>query len=205
MTVMQQDWAQTVAPLVEPVSLAEIKAQIRIDHDDEDELLDRLRLAARRHVEQLCGRGIYTQTWVTILSEWWDDVVWLPMAAPLQSVSSVKYYDTTGTLQTLSAGNYVVEARTQPGSIGWAANATIPTVQSDRRYPVEITYVVGWSDVLTVPQTIQQAIHLLIAHWWENRSGIVVSVGGTALELPMGIRDLVAGDLVVWKPTTCRV
>jgi len=51
------------APATEPLSLAEIKAHVRVVDDNENDLLVTLGLAAREFVETFTHRAIITQTW----------------------------------------------------------------------------------------------------------------------------------------------
>ncbi len=53
----------TTAPAAEPISLAEAKAHLRIDADDEDALLTALIAAARMFVERTLGVALITQSW----------------------------------------------------------------------------------------------------------------------------------------------
>ncbi|WP_422101906.1 head-tail connector protein [Vreelandella sp.] len=50
-------------PSVEPVSVAEAKVQAVIEHDEHDDMVSRLIMAARQEAEQLTGRALITQTW----------------------------------------------------------------------------------------------------------------------------------------------
>ena len=43
---------------------------------------------------------------------------------------------------------------------------------------------------MDVPQPLRQAIRLLVTHWYENRSAVVL--GDTAEATPLGYRELVA-------------
>jgi hypothetical protein len=52
----------TVAPAAEPIALAEAKAHLRIDSDDEGALVEALIGAARMHVERALGLALVTQT-----------------------------------------------------------------------------------------------------------------------------------------------
>ena len=53
----------TAAPAAEPIGLAEAKAHLRIDADDEDTLLTALIVAARLFVERTLGLALITQGW----------------------------------------------------------------------------------------------------------------------------------------------
>ncbi|QPI64458.1 head-tail connector protein [Vreelandella venusta] len=50
-------------PAVEPVSVAEAKVQSIIEHDEHDEMVALLIMAAREEAEQKTGRAFITQTW----------------------------------------------------------------------------------------------------------------------------------------------
>ncbi len=53
----------TVPPALEPVSLAQAHAQLRVSHTHEDDLIDRLIKAAREQVETLTRRALIDQQW----------------------------------------------------------------------------------------------------------------------------------------------
>ena len=48
---------KTVFPVIEPVTFAELKNYLRLDHDGEDGLLASLMHAAREDIELRCGAG----------------------------------------------------------------------------------------------------------------------------------------------------
>lgn len=198
--MIRVDWTMTAGPTAEPVSLAAIKGHCRVDHDDEDEWFDVSRRAARSLIEYHTGRGLLTQTWKAVLDDWWGDVLRLPMAAPLQSITHIKYYDTSGALTTLSSANYIVDSVSEPGAVSWAPNISLPALQSGRRGVIEVTYVVGWTTAASIPYEFVQAMFLLVGHWWSNRDAIVVSVGGTATPLPLGVDAVLAPHRVFWRP-----
>ncbi len=51
------------APAVEPVSLAEAKAFLRVEHNDDDGVIEALALASRIHVESRTRRALISQSW----------------------------------------------------------------------------------------------------------------------------------------------
>ena len=58
------------APASEPVSLAEAKLFLRVEHDDDDDLIAALIAAARVQVEAQTRRALITQTWRLVRDVW---------------------------------------------------------------------------------------------------------------------------------------
>lgn len=78
----------TVPPPVEPVTLAEVKLDRRVDHDLDDALLESLIQAAREWCEGYTETSIVTQTRETVLASYTEGTTVLPFG-PVQSVESV--------------------------------------------------------------------------------------------------------------------
>ncbi len=176
---IQCDWTIVTAPAQEPISLDEAKLQASIQQGDENLLINGYIKAARSACENFLNRALFTQTWRLSLSSF-ADVIWLPMAAPLQNDSGanpstapvVEYYDADGAQQTLATSYYLVDTTSEPGRIVRAPNQTWPTVQSDRLTGrVTITYVAGWSSVDDIPENIKQGIRLFVAYQDADRIG----------------------------------
>jgi len=165
-------WVRTVDPLQEPITVEEAKQQARITHDQEDGLLQSYIRTAREAAEDYLNRGLFTQTWKLVLDRF-AEVIYLPMVAPLQSVSTVKYYDENGTLQTLSNTVYTVDTVSRPGRITRGVNQTWPVLQADRLSgSVEITYVVGWTTQALIPERIKQGIRHYVTYLELDREGL---------------------------------
>ena len=110
----------TAGPAVEPVTLFETKAQLRVDTDDEDVLLAAMIRAARVRCEQYTRRAFVTQTirytldclpefdsdWLTSERSIWADVE-LPRP-PFQSLVAVTYATDTQEAIPLAPGSYRV-------------------------------------------------------------------------------------------------
>jgi uncharacterized phiE125 gp8 family phage protein len=198
------EWTRTVEPVLDPVTVADAKLHCRAlaDVNDEDGNIRTYLRAAVRIGERQTGRGWTTQTW-KLGAEDWAAKFYLPMAAPLQSVTSVKYYAADGTLTTLSSSYYLVDTLSEPGCVALAPNYAWPSLQADRRtWPIEITYVVGWTSVAQVPDDYKIGVCLLADHLYENRSAVQVGVGIGAVELPLGLSTFF-GDAVHWRPPVC--
>jgi len=198
------DFVRTVDPVQEPVTVNDAKLHCRalIDVNDEDSIINTYIRAARELGEGRTGRGWYTQTWKATASGFADEMP-LQMAGPLQSVTSVKYYDSDGALQTLSSSNYTVDTVSTPGRVCLAPGYTWPSLQADRRsWRVEIIYVVGQTSVAAIPSAFKVGTLLMVDHLYENRSVVQVGVGIGAVELPLTVSAF-WGDQVYWAPPVC--
>lgn len=189
------------APTVEPVTLTEVKAQLRIDGTDEDTYLELLISAARDYIEQYTARALLNQTWYAYLDKFptTREVIYLPKS-PLSSVSSIKYTDNDGVTQTWGSSNYVVDAQTSsPARISLAYNTAWPTSVRPQANAVVIEFVAGYgATAASLPAGIRQAALILIAHWYENREAVVI--GSTGSSVPMSCESLLSLHRIIEAP-----
>jgi uncharacterized phiE125 gp8 family phage protein len=150
----------------ETVRLIDMKAHLRVSHNAEDGLIAGYLIAAREWVEAYTGRSLATQTWQASLPAFASQV-WLPRAAPLQSVTFVKYYDADNVLQAVNAANYLVPAFHEPAVIEKLDTASWPSVYL-RSDAVQVEYIAGYADG-ACPQALAQAVQVLAAHFYEHR------------------------------------
>ncbi len=195
MATAQYSTNQTSAPSIEPVTRTEAKAQCRYTDTDEDVYFDNLIEMARETVENITGQQLITATWELRLDEF-PDVIELPYP-PLQSVTSIKYYDTSDALQTLSASDYRTDIYTVPGRIEPAYGETWPTVRPQNA-TITVTYVAGYgATASTVPQTLRLAIRQLVAHWFTNREPVAMGRSLSQVEIPTTVDRLLWNNKVV--------
>ena len=174
-----------VAPTVEPVTIDELKAHLRVTSDVEDADLARLITAAREHAEGQMGRALAEQTRETSADAFPKSGVLRLGFAPVVSISSVKYLDEAGVEQTLDPTSYIVDTRSEPGAVmptlgkSWPATAALPS-------SVRVQYVCG----TTAPQILKQAILFIAAHWYEQ--GLPVNVGNIVTSVPHTL------DAILW-------
>lgn len=158
------------APATTPITLAEAKEQLRIEHADDDVLVTRLIAVATAYtdVKGALGQAMITQTWAQWMGANPTQSINL-LIGPVQSVTAVKYYDTDGELQTDDINNYQVFGTEFATYVGPKDGFSWPVAQ-DRADAIKIEYVVGYGDAATdVPDTIRHALFLLIGHWYDNR------------------------------------
>ena len=168
-----------------PVSVSELKPHVRADSDDDDAVLQFMLSAATAKLDGydgITGRALMQQTWAQSWPGFCSDVLRLALA-PLQSVTSVTYFDSADAPQTVSAANYRVHTDARGAYVKLKSGLSWPST-ADRDDAVTVTYVCGAATAADVDPKIKQAIRLLAAHFYENREGIMA--GAQPIEVPLG-------------------
>ena len=154
------------APTAEPLTLPEVKANLRIVFNDEDDDLERMIRAARQMAEERLNRALMPQT-LAFGADGFCMFLKVPRP-PLRQVDSIKYIDADGAEQTVPAG-YLVDEFVDPPMITSAYGAPWP---STRAQPgaVVVQYQAGYADAASVPEPIRQWMLLAIGAFYEHRS-----------------------------------
>ncbi len=156
-------------PAEEPVILnATVRKHLRVSTTDDDELIRWYIKTARLHCEAYHGRKYITQTWDMYIDQFPSESFIKIPYAPLQSVTHVKYKDTSGVLQTWAASNYIVDANASSGKISLAYGISWPSTYQEIQ-AVQIRFICGYGLAVSVPQNVTQAILLKTADLYENR------------------------------------
>jgi uncharacterized phiE125 gp8 family phage protein len=159
---------RTTDATVEPVTLADMKAFMRIEPSDDAEnaLITALITAARQRVEECLNRALITQSW-TRVSDNSPQRIMLEYP-PLQSVTSIKSYADDNTATTNSSDNYTVVTTTEPGQVLLKPGSAWTTHRGQASF--EIIFVAGYGDAATdVPMGIIQGIKVLVTKLYHRR------------------------------------
>ena len=181
----------TGAPALEPVTLAEAKAHLRVDTTSEDTLLASLITTSRLQVEAILALALISQSWTWRFDAWSRKNVTFPIG-PVSSVASVRVQNSDLSYTTLGSSTYIVDGRAEPPRlipVGCLfANPGVAALG------IEIAFTAGYgATAADVPAPLKQAILLLVAHWFENREPFVEGA------MPKSFPDAVIGLLEPYR------
>ena len=185
-----------------PVSLAEAKAQLRIDVADtgSDTIVNALIPAATAFCQSLVQRVYIARTMEWVLAAWPAEIR-LPIAPVLAAqVASVKYVDASGVQQTLDPSLYVKQTVGPGVRIVPKSGMCWPLLSADAGEAVVIRFDAGHADPGDIPGNVKAAILLMLRHLYtlgENSLTLAretaFGVGSLEFLVPANLQTLIPG------------
>lgn len=176
-----------------PVTTAEARARLRIDHYDDDDDIASMIAAATAHAEQFTGRAFIDQTWDYYLDAFpASGAIQIPKP-PLIGIEGVFSRDSAGTETQIAAAGYLVDSATAQARLALIFGGTWPTIDSIVN-AVRIRFRAGYVDYDSspaageVPADIKNAILMIVGTLYAHRETIVI--GQSAVALPWGAEHL---------------
>lgn len=158
----------TIQPTVEPLTLTEVKAWLKVIGTSDDSLITMLLESTRQTIEDRLNLKMNTQTVVQKMDTWPKMNEFQLDMYPVQSVSAITYKATSGTA-TLDSDIYVLDTTSQPARVYLKDGYTWPTLKAEAE-AVSITFVAGFGDEASdVPAKLKQLLLHAIAFAYENR------------------------------------
>lgn len=157
------------APASEPVTLAEVRAMLRIPSTvtSHDTAIEGLYIpAARAACEQYMNRRIISQKWEISLDSQ-PSVIELP-GGTVSEVDSVTTYDDDGSTTTTESATTTYHTKTGEQAMVWLRNGATWTTTTRAYDVMRIIYTVGWADADAVPDTIRLAVMAAAVHFYDN-------------------------------------
>lgn len=187
------------APAVEPVTLAEAKAHLRVDTSNDDAYIGTLITAAREWCEQYLDRTLIHTQWAMRLDRFPPDSL-QPIDLPRPPVVtsgtatavSVTFTSEVGTTATLTTAQYRVQRFETPGRVTTVYGGTWPASREDNDAVVVQWWAGYGSSGASVPAAIRHAMLMLVAHWYENRSTVLV--GSISKQLEFAVESLLSSQ-----------
>ncbi|RTL90979.1 hypothetical protein EJV44_20860 [Ancylobacter aquaticus] len=173
-------------PTVEPLTLAEAKIYLRIDHGAEDALISSLITAARATVEALTRRVLIDQSWRIIRDAWpASGLIALPVN-PLKALTAARVLDAAGGETALPLDAFSLDTARLPGLIRVARGAVPAPGRPLAGIALDITAGHGPGPD-HVPSPLIEAVRVVLAHFYEHRD-----VAGPGAAFPARLDALVA-------------
>jgi len=178
-----------ITPADDPaVSLAQAKLHLRVDHAEEDTLIESMVAAATLQAAHETQRAVMRQVWERRLDAFPAAGIHLGMP-PVASVVSVVYSDPAGNPQTVPGASYTLDDGVDGGSglvlpvAGYQWPETAPGSSV-----VRVRFECGYASAEEVPECIRAWILLQVGALYRNREAF--SAGVTVQELPGRFTDM---------------
>ena len=175
-------------PVTEPVTTADVKAQIGIPTADtaQDAVIERRITEARTWAEMFMGRTVMSSNWQIKLDAFPPEIQLL--YPPVSAIVSLSYTDTNQVEQTLNGADYTLD--TGSDYEAWILPAYGKDWPSalDTANAVTVVYTAGYASADAVPGPIKEAIMLTVGHWMNYQPGI--EAGQTITRIPHAVEHL---------------
>ena len=190
---------RATAPAVEPVTLSEAKAHLRVDTATDDAYIGSLITAAREWCEQYLDRTLVHTQWVMRFDRFPPDgtqdieLPRPPMAtAGTTTAVALTFTFENGTTSTYSTASYRVDRDGTPGTVKTLYGQTWPPhLQDDNA--ISVTWWAGYgASGTSVPAAIRHAMLMLVGFWYEHRSTVLV--GSISKQLEFAVESLLASQ-----------
>ena len=164
--------------------LNEVKDHLRVDHVEDDGLIQSLIVAATSQIESITNRRLLTQTLKAYADGWPDNFFTLPFGN-LQSVTAIKCTDEDNVQATLAATEYIVDTISDPGRVMLGVNKTWPSDTLYPSNPIEIEYICGYGvEPLVMPEVLKIAAMIMIGDMYSNRESFLLGPYYKYAEIP---------------------
>jgi uncharacterized phiE125 gp8 family phage protein len=166
---------------LEPISLAEAKAHLRIEDAAEDDVIAALISAARLHVERSHGLALIAQAWTLSLDRW-PLLPGIPLPIwPVTAIETLKILGEDDEALTIDEAHYTVELSVRPARLMRRGGRQWP-VPGKPAGGIEIDFTAGFGEAPEdVPAPIRHALKLYVGLLFEDRDSFSPTREPTAM------------------------
>lgn len=166
------------------VTTAEAKLHLRVDHSDEDALIDALVSAATADAEHIMGRAVMPQKWQLSIEAFpvasGDTTAEIELPRPpVTAIDSITYVGSDGVDATVAAEDFqLASASDYTAYVAPLYGEVWPTAR-DQAQSVRVVFTCGYANAAAVPEPIKAWIKLRVGALYANREAWTV---GAAIE-----------------------
>jgi uncharacterized phiE125 gp8 family phage protein len=168
-------------PIVEPVTVAQVRLHCKIEEDEEDDLIAQKISAAREWVEDYTGRIVAQRTLVQHFRSWGT---YLELyTRPVVSIVSIAYDGAAGgaTITDAAYSTGINPVRIYPPGSGW------PALRAGGA--ITVAYTAGYAEG-EAPRSMIEAIIVLVAGMLDERAGAYDKAAAAAERLLARLRSM---------------
>lgn len=157
-----------------PVSLATVRAHLRVETRDEDDLLDVYVKSACAEIEApdgWLGRSLLARSMMLTLDEAPGEFVDLP-APPLVAVTDVSYRDADGVFTAIPTTDYEVDTISEPGRVRFIED--LPADLDPGYECLRIEYTAGYATEEDLPGPVRAWILLRVGELYRDREASII-------------------------------
>jgi uncharacterized phiE125 gp8 family phage protein len=147
-----------MAPTTEPLTPAEAKQYLRAEGED-DSIISSLIKQAREWCEDYQGKKFITQTLELVLDSFPTEFEFRD-CSPVQSITSIKYTDSSGTETTIPPADYILDNDSFVNRIVPAYGKSWPSVTLQPVNSIRVRFVAGYGAASAVPESVKWAMVL---------------------------------------------
>lgn len=169
--------------------LIEVKAQLRVTHDKEDDLIKDKIVSAIKMYQDYTDRILSISTYIVGLDSFPSSSIISLRPCPLKSIEFIKLKDSQGQSIPMDKSHYVVDDISEPARVQILKRPNV----INQINAILIEYTCGDDYAIdNMPANSKAAIMFLVGHFYENREEVVT--GTIASKIPMAAEKLIAGD-----------
>jgi uncharacterized phiE125 gp8 family phage protein len=174
-------------PSAEPLTLADLKAHIRVENDAEDTVLAGLIRVAREHLERVTGLALISQGWRLYLDCWPVNGPQKISRGPVLAVDAVRAFDELGEESEVALAGHVLDGARRPARLWLRERPAARQAMNG----IEVDFTAGFGESgADVPDTLKRAMLVHAAHCYEFRGAVPADMQPASV--PEGYDRLVA-------------
>lgn len=193
---------RTQKPSGTAVPLQIVKEHLRINgYDQENGLIETYINAAVDFIAQETWRYAQSASYTAYVDKWdsyidkWDSYVYISdddlviKRNPITEITSIKYYDTNGTLQTMVDGtDYYVSLN---GNFARIHFENKPSLRNQTYDNIEVAFKCGYLDYYQIDDSIIQLVNILVADFFNTRNSMTLGVNVHEVVIPNSARAII--------------
>lgn len=152
-------------PAIEPVTIADARAFLRIDTSADDDILQKLITTSREMVESRTGLALITQSWQLKIARWPRSGRVALYRFPVQMIEKATARDSALNLIEIDPADMHLQLANRPHRLCFAKRGNASDI-----IDITVDFTAGFGSTPDkVPEALKQAILVLCGNLYENR------------------------------------